>query len=129
MNNETSIEDYVPANLIFKMKNNFEGETRTGYNSVMDSKDSKGQNEIGETEVKYYDMDPFHKKYIEKETLGEGGAASVKKCVLRIDNSKEYAVKIMRNYDVEKELTAKAEFEMMESITNHVSIVKPVEFI
>ena len=63
-------------------------------------------------EVSREENDPFHRKYIELEQLGEGGAAVVKKCRNK-NSSVEYACKIMRNYDSEKELNSKQEFLLM----------------
>jgi hypothetical protein len=60
-------------------------------------------------------MDSFHRKYEEKDTLGEGGAAVVKMCEHKI-NGQKFAVKVMRRYDMEKELSSKAEFDLMMSI-------------
>jgi len=72
--------------------------------------------------------DPFHSKYEEQETLGEGGAAVVKKCRHR-DTGKEYAVKMMRNYDAEKEMNSKKEFELVNEFPHHPNIIKMQEFI
>jgi serine/threonine protein kinase len=46
--------------------------------------------------------DAFYNIYEELETIGEGAAAVVKKC-RHIEEDKIYAVKVMRNRDVEKE--------------------------
>jgi serine/threonine protein kinase len=62
------------------------------------------------------------------EVLGEGGAAVVKKCMRR-DNNQLFAVKIMRNYDSEKEMASRAEYELLKSIPNHPNIVYAEEFI
>jgi len=40
-----------------------------------------------------------------------------------------YACKIMRKYDIEKEMTSRSEFDLVASITPHPSIVKAHEFI
>jgi hypothetical protein len=51
-------------------------------------------------------IDEFHRKYDELEILGEGGAAVVKKCMQK-ESNKLFAVKIMRNYDIEKQMSSK----------------------
>lgn len=51
-------------------------------------------------------IDEFTKKYEALETLGEGGAAIVKKCRQKATD-KFFAAKIMRNYDQEKEMSSK----------------------
>mmetsp|Transcript_42005 Transcript_42005/g.64323 ORF Transcript_42005/g.64323 Transcript_42005/m.64323 type:complete len:206 (+) Transcript_42005:676-1293(+) len=74
------------------------------------------------------DFDEFAEKYNELENIGEGGAAVVK----RIENiaSKEiFACKVMRKYDIEKEMSSRAEFELMKSIPVHPVIVQAHEFI
>ena len=68
-------------------------------------------------------LDCFHRKYEENEILGEGGAAVVKKCMEK-DTNKLFAVKIMRNYDHEKELNSKSEFDLIKSIPDHPCIIK-----
>ena len=73
-------------------------------------------------------MDGFGARYEELETLGEGAAAVVKKC-RNIEEDKVYAVKIMRNRDIEKEMASRAEFELIQSIKPHKHIIKPKEFI
>ena len=52
------------------------------------------------------DHDEFHRKYEEMETLGEGGAAVVKKCKNR-KSGILFAVKQMRRYDEEKEASSR----------------------
>jgi serine/threonine protein kinase len=52
----------------------------------------------------------------------------VKKCVQR-DTNKLFAVKIMRNYDHEKEMASRNEFELMKAIPDHPNIIKAEEFI
>ena len=62
------------------------------------------------------------------ETLGEGGAAVVKKCKHKLLNT-EYACKIMRNYDIEKEMSSKSEFDLMNNLQDHPNIIKAHEFL
>lgn len=57
--------------------------------------------------------------------MGEGASAVVKKCSLKKDPSKFYATKVIRRYDVEKEMATKKEYDMMLSIGNHPHIVQP----
>lgn len=73
-------------------------------------------------------IDYFKRKYEELETLGEGGAAVVKKCMLK-ETNKLFAAKIMRNYDHEKELSSKSEFDLIKNIPEHPNIIKAEEFI
>ena len=75
-----------------------------------------------------FDTDEFNEKYEEIENIGEGGAAVVKKVEHRASKI-IYACKVMRKYDVEKEMASKAEFDLMKKITEHPNIVKVHEFI
>jgi serine/threonine protein kinase len=60
--------------------------------------------------------------------LGEGGAAVVKKCMSKSSNTL-FAVKIMRNYDHEKEMASKSEHDLILGIPHHPGIIKTQEFI
>ena len=72
--------------------------------------------------------DAFYGKYEELETLGEGGAAVVKKC-RHLEEDKLYAAKIMRNRDIEKEQASRAEFELLDGLEQHKHIIGAKEFI
>lgn len=74
------------------------------------------------------DHDEFTRKYEELETLGEGGAAVVKKCRHR-ETQVLYASKQMRRYDEEKEASSKQEFDLIKRLKEHPNIVKAQEFI
>ena len=52
----------------------------------------------------------------------------MKKC-RHIEENKIYAVTVMRNRDIEKELTSRAEFELLQGIETHPNIVLAKEFI
>ena len=45
------------------------------------------------------------------------------------ESNKLCAVKIMRNYDIEKEMASKGEHDLIRGIPNHPAIIKTVEFI
>jgi serine/threonine protein kinase len=60
--------------------------------------------------------------------LGEGGAAVVKK-VRRKEDGKMFAAKVMRKYDLEKEMASKAEFDLMTQIPSSTHLIKATEFI
>ena len=64
---------------------------------------------------KVFENDAFHRKYDELEILGEGGAAVVKKCMNKA-TGKYFACKKMRNYDIEKEMSSKSEFTLIQSL-------------
>ena len=83
---------------------------------------------IEEQEESPISIDEFHRKYDELEILGEGGAAVVKKCMQKATN-KVFAVKIMRNYDQEKEMASKSEHDLLKGIPGHPGIIKTEEFI
>jgi hypothetical protein len=57
----------------------------------------------------------FEEKYSEQETLGEGGAAVVKKCVNK-STGKIFAAKVMRKYDIEKEANSRLEFSLIKDL-------------
>lgn len=76
-----------------------------------------------------YDLDEFHAAYEELDLISDkGGSGFVKKCRCKKTN-KIYACKIMGNRDLEKEMTSRAEFELLNSIPLHPNIVAPHEFI
>ena len=56
--------------------------------------------------------DAYHREYMTGEFLGEGGAAVVKKATNKKTGA-QYACKIMRNWDKEKEMTNRQEFELL----------------
>jgi len=76
----------------------------------------------------HFERDTFLEKYEELEQIGEGGAAVVKKVKHR-ESGVEFAAKVMRKYDSEKEMASRAEFELMNALPDHPNIVKAHEFI
>ncbi len=72
--------------------------------------------------------DEYVRQYEDIETIGEGGAAVVKRSRHK-EEDKIYATKVMRKYDLEKEINSRNEFELIKSITDHPDIIKTKEFI
>ena len=72
--------------------------------------------------------DEYVRQYEDIETIGEGGAAVVKRSRHK-EEDKIYATKVMRKYDLEKEINSRNEFELIKSITDHPNVIKAKEFI
>lgn len=120
LNQNTPKDDLQRPEQIFKLQNMREEE------KMQQSQLITGMSTIREGEIQ--ESDAFHRKYEELETLGEGGAAVVKKCRHK-QSGKEFACKVMRNYDTEKELNSRKEFDLVKSLPLHPNVVSMEEFI
>jgi serine/threonine protein kinase len=75
-----------------------------------------------------FNINEFNQKYEELEHIGEGSSAFVKKCKDKMTGN-IYACKTMGNRDIEKEMSCKEEFLLLNKIKPHPNIIQAHEFI